>query len=78
MALLQSLGGEPGLCGFTNVLNVCGGNFQKCEAGGFFISRLCPCPVAQLVKSGQFGRKVGLCRVMSVVTRLCQCVRCIF
>ena len=59
-----------------------GRNFQKCEARAFsfffFVSRPFLYPVALLVKSSQSGRKVGLCCDMSVVTRHCQCVRCLF
>ena len=57
-----------------------GRNFQKCEAGDFyfFFFGSGPCPVALLVKSSESVRKIGLCLDMSVVTRHCQCVRCLF
>lgn len=44
----------------------------------FLLSRPFSCPVALLVKSSQSGMNVSLCHDMSVVTRYCQCVRCLF
>lgn len=53
--------------------------FKNAKRGLFFlVSRLCPCPITLLVKSSQSSRKVVLCHDMSVVTRHCQCVRCLF
>ena len=53
---------------------------QKCEAVAFpfffFVNRLCP--IALLARSCESGRDVGLCSNISVVTRHCQCVRCLF